>query len=300
MRHNQATLYVTRETKLSLPVEVELEAADSFVADGQRVYTVGFASNKTLISRDTGSVLEKLRYRFYAGKGTGSHAILSPWNFRDEFLSKDAVLRRCNAGGSIKKVGRGKTAHKIGVWPEDNPVHSWAIGPHGAGGSYVLTRDSKRKNQDVRPLGPAETSLDQECSGWRALIRDALTSEYARWGKLASKHPAAWVRELFTPLPLTIEAKGDAPTGRVVCQSLLDVLIVTTQLDGIRGLKYRTCKSADCNKLFAVGNYEHKIYCSYACAHREAVRDGRKRKYKAIQKATKRASEARTDGKDKK
>jgi len=294
MRHAQATLHVTKETKLSIPIEVELEAANSSVADGHRVFIVGFVSNKTCIQRDTGCLLEQLRYCFNSGMETEFHAILSPWKLRDDFLREDAVLRRCSAGVPIKKVGRGKTANLVGVRAEDNPIHSWAIGPHGVAGGYVLTSETKSRNPDDLPLNSAERLLDQECSGWRALIRDALTRDYSEWGQLASEHPTAWVRELSMPLPFTIEAKAGAPTARIVCQSLLDVLVLTTQLDGIRGLRHRICKSVDCGKLFLIGNYEHKIYCDYVCAHREAVRDGRKRKRKVLENSTNKPKKTET------
>jgi predicted RNA-binding Zn ribbon-like protein len=294
MIHSHPTLHVTQETKLLLPVEVELEPADSRVEDGQRVYRVGFFSNETLIARHTGCLLEKLRYRFFAGNKTASNAILSPWACRDEFLRERVALHECDAGLSFEKVGRGKAASMIPVRPTNNPVHSWALGPHGVIGSYVLARSTKSENQDGDPLNPAEISLREECSGWRALLRDALQMDYADWKQLASKYPAEWVSELLAPLPLTIAAIEGAPMARVVCQSLLDVLIVTTQLDGIRGLRWRVCKAEGCDELFLVRNYDHKIYCNYECAHRQAVKDGRRRKREAIDKAKKKSNKVAT------
>ncbi len=288
MRYRTDTLHVTYETKLSLPVEVEIETADSLMVDGQRVYTVGFVSNKTLIRRDTGCVLEMLRYRFHAGRETATCEPLSPWECRDEFMREDAVLRQCNAGLSAKKT-RGKTG-MTAIRPADNPVHSWALGLHGVAGSYVLTRAANSQNRDDRLLSPVEMSLDQECSGWRALIRDARIRDYNEWQQLEKIHPAEWVRELFTPLPLTLESREGAAIARVVCQSLLDVLIATTQLDGIRGLRQRICKADGCGKFFPTGNYEHKVYCDNECAHRQAVRDSRSRKRKAIEKASRKAN----------
>lgn len=291
MRHTQTTLHVTGETKLSLPIEVELEAADSRVVRGQRVYSAGVFSNETLIHRSTGCHIEGLRYRFFAGNTPESDAVLSPWTCRDEFLHEGTGLRKCNAGLTAKRVGRGKAAELVGVRPPDNPTHVWALGPHGVAGSFTL---SKAQKQESSPLSAIEAALKEECSGWRALLRDALQMDYADWKQLASKHPAEWVRELLAPLPLTIEAREGAPMARVVCQSLLDVLIVTTQLDGIRGLRQRVCKAEGCGKLFPVGNYEHKIYCDYECAHRQAVRESRRRA--AIEKAKKKSKRTRGKG----
>jgi len=295
MRHAQATLHVTREAKLSLPIEVELEPADSLVVDGVRVYCVGFFSNEMHIHRHTGCGLEKLRYRFFAGIKPGFDAVLSPWTCREEFLREGTTLHRCNAGLTAKRVGRGKAADLVGVRPKDNPTHSWALGLYGAAGSFIL---SKVQRQKLSPLDDIEAALEEECSGWRSLLRAALQTDYADWKQLAPRHPARWVSELLAPLPLTIEAREGAPMARVVCQTLLDALIVTTQLDGIRGLRQRVCKADGCGKLFPVGNYEHKIYCDYECAHRQAVRESRRRT--AIEKAKKKSKKVGAKGRQSK
>jgi hypothetical protein len=291
MRHVQATHHVTLETKLSLPIEVELEPADSIVDGGQRVYSVGFYSNEMLIHRHTGCGLESLRYRFLAGNDPESSAVLSPWTCRDEFLHEGTALRKCNAGLTAKRAGRGKAAELVLVRSKDNPTHSWALGLDGVAGSFTL---SNAQTHEDSPLSVIEAALEEECSGWRALLRDALQMDYADWKLLAQKHPAEWVSELLAPLPLTIEARDGAPRARVVCQSLLDVLIVTTQLDGIRGLRQRVCKADGCGELFPVRNYEHKIYCNYECAHRQAVRESRKRA--AIEKAMKKSKKVGAKG----
>jgi hypothetical protein len=180
-------------------------------------------------------------------------------------------------------------AESVLVRPKDNPTHSWALGLYGIAGSFTL---SNAQTHEDSPLSAIEAALEEECSGWRALLREALQMDYADWTQLASKHPAEWVRELLAPLPLTIEAREGAPMARVVCQTLLDVLIVTTQFDGIRGLRQRVCKAEGCGKLFPVGNYDHKIYCDYECAHRQAVRDSRRRA--AIEKAKKKPKKVGT------
>lgn len=295
MRHSHPSLHVAQETKLSLPIEVELEAADSLVVDGQRCYSAGFISNETLIARHTGCQLEKLRYRFYASNEAPPCKILSPWACRGEFLREGTELHECNAGLTAKRVGRGKADSIISVRPKDNPTHSWALGIYGLAGSFTL---GEKKKQEDSPLSEIEVTLNKECSAWRALLLDALQMDYADWKRLASKHPAAWVNELLAPLPLTIEARNGAPMARVVCQSLLDVLIVTTQLDGIRGLRWRVCKAERCGELFQIGNYDHKIYCDYECAHRQAVRESRRRA--AIEKAKKRSKKAGAKGRQSK
>lgn len=241
---------------------------------------MGFFSNEMLIHRHTGCSLESLRYRFFAGKMPESDSVLSPWTCRDEFLREGTALHKCNAGLTIKRIGKGKAAELVGVHPKDNPTHSWALGLYGVAGSFTLSKVQKLKDS---PLSEIEVALEKECSGWRDLLLEALQMDYADWKLLASKHPAAWVSELLAPLPLTIEAREGAPMARVVCQSLLDVLIVTTQLDGIRGLRQRHCKAEGCGKLFPVGNYDHKIYCGYDCAHLQAVRESRRRA--AVKKA---------------
>jgi predicted RNA-binding Zn ribbon-like protein len=255
------------------------------------MYRVGFFSNEMLIRRHSGCSLGRLRYRFFAGDKPESSTVLSPWTCRDDFLREGTGLRKCNAGLTAKRVGRGKAGGLVGVRPPDSPTHSWALGPHGAAGSFTLSKTQKPENS---PLSAIEAALQEECSGLRALLRDALQMDYADWKQLASKHPAEWVRELLAPLPLTVEAREGAPMARVVCQSLLDVLIVTTQIDGISGLRQRVCKADGCGELFPVRNYEHKIYCNYECAHRQAVRDSRRRA--AIEKAKKKSKRAGAKG----
>src|ERR1700691_2062795 len=200
MRHIQATVHVTREAKLALPVEVEVETADSLVVDGQRVYSLGFFSSKTLTHRDTGCLLEKLRYCFFAGNKSDSDAVLSPWTFRDKFLCEGAALRECSGGMSLKMVSRGKPASTISVRPKDNPMHSWALGIHGIGGRFTLG-EVQAQQREARSLSPTEVAFDAECSAWRALLRDALQVGFDDWRQLERKHPAAWVSELLTPLP---------------------------------------------------------------------------------------------------
>jgi hypothetical protein len=236
------------------------------------------------MQRHTGCSLEMLRYRFHLSVATEKSEPLSAWECRDQFLRGDVILRECKAGMRAKRVGRGKAASLIPIWPDENPTHSWALGILGVAGNFTLAAPQKQIPEN-RPLSATEIKLDAECAGWRALLRDALARDYADWGLLEKTHQAEWVRALLMPLPLTIETREGAPIARVVCQSLLDVLIVTSQLDGIRGFRQRVCKAEGCGELFAVGNYEHKIYCDYQCAHRQAVKDGRRRKREALEKA---------------
>jgi hypothetical protein len=292
MRQDQPSLHVTEKMKFSLPIEVEIETADSLVVGGQRVYAAGLFRSKQPIQREMYWHLAELRYRFYAGKDASTCKPLDPWELQRQFSNENMMLRRCAAGLTVKKTGRGKTASLVAVRPDENPNHSWALGPLGVAGNYVLS-GSERGPKGVHPgLDKTEELLNRDCSGWRALIRDALILDYSEWKQLEKTHPTEWVRELFMPFPLTVESRGGAAIARVVCQSLLDVLIVTTQLDGIRGLRQRICKADKCEKLFPIGNYEGKVFCSYECAHRQAVREGRKRK--AIKKASRKAKGVRT------
>ena len=288
MRQEQASLHVTDRTKLLLPVELEIETADSRVTGkGQREYTVGLLLNARADKRNCGCLLDMLRYRFYVGKEPVRSGPLSPWKCREQFMQADSVLRQCNAGLGAKKQGKGKATTQGAVRPADNPTHSWAMGIHGVGGSYALVNGEQDKSRAMRLPTLTEKNLDGECSAWRALIRDALTLDYPKWRQLERRHPQEWVRELFTPLPISIESHEGETVARVVCHSLLDVLIVTTQLDGIRGLRQRVCKSDRCDQMFPVGNRDKKIFCSYECAHYQAVKDGRRRKRETMKRPAK-------------
>jgi hypothetical protein len=268
---------------------------DSLLVDGVRVYSPHPISNRVLIPRGTGCHLETSRYRFYEGNKRNSVGLLSPWQCRHDFLQIGTTLRSCSAGLSVRKIGRGNAAILESVRPAQNPTHSWAFGLMGLLGSFTLGT-SRKIGDEHHTLSPVEVSLDQECSAWRALLREAMTLDYSEWEGLAKRHPKEWVRELLAPLPLTIEARNGAPTARVDCQSLLDVLIVTTQLDGIRGLRYRICKADGCDGLFSIGNYKHKMFCDYECAHRQTVRDGRKRKREALEKENSKKTTTKTKG----
>jgi hypothetical protein len=274
--------------KLFLPVEVEIETADSRVTEaGQREYVVGLLLNARADKRNCGCLLDLLRYRFYEGKEFVRGGPLSPWECREQFMHADSVLRQCNAGLGVKKQGRGKATTQVVVRSADTPMHSWAMGIHGVGGSYAFVNGEQDKSRAVRLSTRTEKNLDQECNAWRALIRDALTLDYPKWRQLERRHPQELVRELFIPLPIIVSSHEGGAVARVVCHSLLDVLIVTTQLDGICGLRQRVCKSDRCDQIFPVGNRDKKIFCSYECAHYQAVKDGRRRKRETMKRPAK-------------
>jgi hypothetical protein len=135
-----------------------------------------------------------------------------------------------------------------------------------------------RRDKDSRTaLVHAFDLLEKEVAEWQLLIRDALQTPHAQWGQLAKRHRPGRVNHLTRPLPIKLEYRNGIPAGQIVCQNgVFGAIAASVQLDVLRGYNFKTC--ASCGASFRLESKHERIYCSYECAHLEAVRRSRSRK----------------------
>lgn len=90
---------------------------------------------------------------------------------------------------------------------------------------------------------------------------------------------------LWRPLPM--ELLFGAPfVARVVCKDIEDAIRASVFLDRLEGFSWRRCVKADCGKPFRLTSKREKLYCTYECAHHQAVRDYNERRRSAKKKIT--------------
>src|SRR5215469_14683407 len=77
-------------------------------------------------------------------------------------------------------------------------------------------------------------------------------------------------------LPMHLEWHGKYPIAVLQAITFTEMMAATFQFDLARRARFRYCKRPDCNIPFPVITKHHKVYCSWPCAHLEAVRNSRK------------------------
>ncbi len=122
---------------------------------------------------------------------------------------------------------------------------------------------------------------------------DHITSEDDISGYLAE--PTEY--KLFTsvhPFDLTIgpaESSGDGINKRqlraqVNVSSVVEGILATVFLDGLRGVSYQLCELEDCTTVYEVISKHQRRYCSQSCAHKASVRRRRAKTETAVQPST--------------
>ena len=61
----------------------------------------------------------------------------------------------------------------------------------------------------------------------------------------------------------------------IVTDTTLQAILATVHVDHLRGATFRFCARLDCGRQFLLESRHAKKYCSYDCAHLEAVRRSR-------------------------
>ena len=93
---------------------------------------------------------------------------------------------------------------------------------------------------------------------------------------ITDKTGFAVVTTFENTLPMHIEWRRGHATAVVEAITCHEMLMVTTQMDLLRGARFRYCQRPDCHIPFPVTTEHRKIYCSWYCGHIEAVRRTRK------------------------
>ena len=84
--------------------------------------------------------------------------------------------------------------------------------------------------------------------------------------------------------PDQILIRADEPvngnTRKKVCaevfvHSILEAILATAYIDGLKGINYQLCALPDCSQVYEVSSKHERQYCSQACAHKASVRKRR-------------------------
>lgn len=104
-----------------------------------------------------------------------------------------------------------------------------------------------------------------EITALQRAVRDALTS------------PAEiWFRSLYASPPKVNSRSSEFPYFVILTDACEAAIRMTTTMDLLRQLKFKTCARHDCNRVFPVTSKHERGYCTQYCAHLESVRRGRK------------------------
>ena len=97
--------------------------------------------------------------------------------------------------------------------------------------------------------------------------------------RLADPQAAKLGFRVWSPTPggVTLDYRKH-PAGLSVsihCQTALEAMSWTVDIDLTQGARFRYCARSDCKKLFELISRHKRRYCSMYCAHLESVRRGR-------------------------
>lgn len=139
-------------------------------------------------------------------------------------------------------------------------------------GRFSILGDIRRSEEDREGIG--------DFRRWQDLIASLMTTPPSKWKGLSAKHDPVDVRAVTGfRLPLAVDWRNDAPYGVVKVSTVRDAILATIQIDFLQGARFRHCARPDCSSPpFKLESRHDKKYCSYACAHLEVVRRGRKKK----------------------
>jgi hypothetical protein len=104
-----------------------------------------------------------------------------------------------------------------------------------------------------------------EISALQGAVRQALTS------------PAEiWFRSSYASPPKANSRSSQFPYFVMLTDACQAAIRMTTTMDLLRQLKFKTCARPDCDKPFPVMSRHERNYCTQYCAHLESVRRARK------------------------
>jgi hypothetical protein len=84
-------------------------------------------------------------------------------------------------------------------------------------------------------------------------------------------------RHFFNELPMHIEWRRNKPFAVIETITAMELLIATTNLDMLKGGRWRVCELDTCRMPFPVLTEHDKKYCSWECAHVISSRKSRQR-----------------------
>lgn len=115
---------------------------------------------------------------------------------------------------------------------------------------------------------------------WQLLIRELMATNPQRWPTLVEHFDKQKVNRILQ------EDRADCaflwndgkPHARLWTPYTLRAMVVSIQVDHLRGAKFRFCMKPDCGKEYEVRSSHARLYCSQECAHHASVRRNREKR----------------------
>lgn len=218
----------------------------------------------------------------------GSASYVDGWKLRDRFLKLNQT--QDEALGFLYDIGLWSTTEGIDT-PIDISDETHKLSDRALT-NLVL---SKRPMSSVSGLFAGRYLSETAMPTWASVLwsfQDACRTYLVKpklWEKFleqpyglpsGDERQASWKAFLKrrTELPLRVEWQNGQPIGVIEVISGEQLLIATTQIDLIRGAKFKLCERPDCRTPFPILSGHDKKYCEHYCAHIESVRRTRAEK----------------------
>ncbi len=103
-----------------------------------------------------------------------------------------------------------------------------------------------------------------------------------------------WLRGFPEQILIRADEPAKGKSRKRVCaevfvHSILEAILATAYIDGLRGINYQLCALPDCSQVYEVSSKHERQYCSQACAHKASVRR-RRAELKAAKEAAKKGA----------
>ena len=114
---------------------------------------------------------------------------------------------------------------------------------------------------------------------WQELVRALITKNPQDWPLLSERFDKRKVRRVLQEdrADCSFTWKVGKPCARLWTSSTLRAIVVSIQVDRLRGARFRFCMKRDCGKPYEVTTAHARLYCSQECAHHASVRRNRER-----------------------
>lgn len=115
---------------------------------------------------------------------------------------------------------------------------------------------------------------------WQELVRALITKNPQHWPLLTERFDKRKVRRALqdNAADCSFIWTGGKPHARLWTSTTLRAMVVSIQVDHLRGAKFRFCMKPDCGKPYEVTSSHERLYCSQECAHHVSVRRNRKKR----------------------
>jgi hypothetical protein len=208
--------------------------------------------------RDTGGYYDLRCHLKRHAKAT----TIDPWQERAEFL-------RLPLDPSHPRFHRAperliEFLNRVGVWEQPSFIDRRLEGT-------VLSTGHVVYGQPMRDLSFFwETQM---------LLEDLMNDESSlfREGYLRSKRPQNWaeaegIAERQDIFSLTFDWGKRVPRPTITTVCFWNAVLLTLQIDLVKGTRFRTCARPDCGIPYPITNRHKRKYCSQYCGHIESLR----------------------------